>query len=127
MTVSVAATAEIVMVMLIELNLLTGAGSGVGVTKLISSIPQLCYIFSKNRNNDNRLNTKIVFDRCRRSLAAVVFVRCDLDSEELSHNDANSNVFLAGNLTTRAFVTPSRAVSDRRHDRNRAQDDGKNL
>ena len=53
------------------------------------------------------LNITLIFDRCRRSSAAVTSVKYECDSKDLRVTFASSYILLTEKLTNGALVTPT--------------------
>ena len=78
---------------------------GVGVTMRISSVP--LFFFQCCQNTRYLLNITFIFDRCRRSSAAVAPVKYKCDSNNLRRTFARSKILLTEKLTKGALVTPT--------------------
>ena len=85
--------------------------SGVAVTKPISSVPLFSEFFSIIKTHATELNIVFIFDRCRRSSAAVAPVKYKCDSNNQRGTFARTKILLTGKLTNRALVTPPQMQS----------------
>ena len=74
------------------------AGSGVGVTKPISSVP-LFSRFSPLPNRGWLSNITFIFDRCHRSSAVVTPAKYEGDCKNLTNTFARSTIFLTEKST----------------------------
>ena len=64
-------------------------------------------IFQHCQNTGYLLNIIFIFDRCRRSSAAVTPVKYECDANNLTGTFARSKILLTEKLTNRALVTPT--------------------
>ena len=88
------------------------SSQGVGVTKPISSVPLFSEYFRIIKAHVYYWISRL-FDRCRRSLAAVAPVKCRYDSNNLRGTFGKSNILLTGKLTNGVIVTPTPGDSSR--------------
>ena len=87
--------------------IILGMYSGVGVTKPISSVPLFSEFFIIVKKTRWLLNITFIFGRYRRSSAAVIRVKYESDSKNLTGTFARSKFVLLEKLTTGALVTPT--------------------
>ena len=80
--------------------------SGVGVTKPISSVTLFSDFFQNYQNTHYLLKITFIFDRCRRSSAAVAPVKYKCDSNNLRITFARSKILLTEKLTNGPLVPP---------------------
>ena len=78
---------------------------GVGVTKPIAAIPLLSEFFQNNQSTIFVFNILLIFDRCRRSIAAETHVKYECDFKKLTYNFAIYQIPIAENFTNGALVT----------------------